>query len=75
MTDQDDVAYSDAIEELETILEEIEGDDVDLDDLAEKVERASALVGICRDKIDNTEMQVKSIIEDLRGEDDGGELE
>lgn len=75
MTDQDDVAYSDAIEELETILEEIEGDDVDLDDLAEKVERASALVGICRDKIDNTEMQVKSIIEDLRGEEDGGESE
>jgi len=68
------VAYSEAIDELETILEEIEDDDVDLDDLADKVERASELVAICRDKIDDTEMQVQSIIDDLRAEDDESAL-
>lgn len=67
---EDEVAYSDAIDELETILDEIEGDDVDLDDLADKVERASELVEICRDKIDDTEMQVQSIIDDLRSEEE-----
>lgn len=67
------VAYSEAIDELETILDEIEGDDVDLDDLADKVERASELVEICRDKIDNTEMQVQSIIDDLRSENEADE--
>lgn len=69
----DEMAYSDAIDELETILDDIEGDDVDLDDLAEKVERASELVEICRDKIDDTEMQVQSIIDDLREEESDDE--
>ena len=71
MTDDEQVSYSNAISELEEILEQIEGDDVDLDDLAVKVERASELVEICRDKIDKTEMQVKTIIDDLR--DDQGD--
>ena len=35
--------YGEAIDELEEILEEIEAEDVDLDDLADKVERARAL--------------------------------
>ena len=71
MTDDEQVSYSNAISELEEILDQIEGDDVDLDDLAVKVERASELVEVCRDKIDKTEMQVKTIIDDLR--DDGGD--
>ena len=71
MTDDEQVSYSNAISELEEILDQIEGDDVDLDDLAVKVERASELVEVCRDKIDKTEMQVKTIIDDLR--DDEGE--
>lgn len=66
----EDVAYSDAIEQLETILDEIEDDEVDLDDLAVKVERASELVSLCRDKIDDTEMQVKTIIDDLQTDDE-----
>jgi len=70
---RDEVAYSDAIEELETILDEIEDDEVDLDDLAVKVERASELVGLCRDKIDDTEMQVKAIIDDLDTDDEDAE--
>lgn len=70
MTDQQP-KYSEAITELEEILEEIEADDVDLDDLAVKVERASELVQLCRDKIDDTEMQVNAIIDDLRDDEEG----
>ena len=62
--------YGDVIEELEEILEEIEAEDVDLDDLADKVERASDLVELCRDKLDRTEVQVQSIIEDLEADEE-----
>ena len=55
--------------ELEDLLEQIDSEDVDLDDLAVKVERASELIRVCRDKIENTEMQVRTIIEDLEGEE------
>lgn len=67
--DVDEVRYADAIEELETILEQIEDEDVDLDDLAVKVERASELVDVCREKIDDTETRVRDIIEELDAEE------
>ena len=62
--------YGEAIDELEDILEEIEAEDVDLDDLADKVERASDLVELCRQKLDRTEVQVQSIIEDLEADEE-----
>jgi exodeoxyribonuclease VII small subunit len=68
----DDPSYSDAIDELESILGEIESDEVDVDDLASKVQRASELVQFCRETIDETEMQIESIIEDLREDDETG---
>lgn len=43
--------YAEAVEELETILREIEDDDVDVDLLAERVTRAAALIEFCRDRI------------------------
>ncbi len=43
--------YADAIEELETILREIEDDDVDVDQLATRVSRAAGLIEFCRDRI------------------------
>lgn len=67
----EEIRYSEAMAELETLLAEIDGDNVDLDDLAVKVQRASRLITVCRDKIENTEMQVKAIIDDLEGSEPG----
>lgn len=43
--------YAAAAAELEQILREIEDDDVDVDVLAVRVERAAGLVAWCRDRI------------------------
>ncbi|QDG49819.1 exodeoxyribonuclease VII small subunit [Persicimonas caeni] len=69
----DEIRYTQAMEELESLLDEIDNDGVDLDELALKVERASKLITVCRDKIENTEMQVKAIIDGLESTqgDDG----
>lgn len=64
-TEETTLSYRLALEELETILDAIENDDVDIDDLAEKVERAAVLLHVCRDKIERTEMQVRRIIDTL----------
>lgn len=61
--------YAEAIQELETILDKIENDEVDLDDLGAKVERAAALIQLCRQKIERTEFQVKKIVESLEGQE------
>ena len=43
--------YSAAVAELESILREIEDDDVDVDLLADRVTRAATLIDYCRDRI------------------------
>ena len=51
-TDVDaDIGYGAALAELETILDEIEDDAVDVDVLAARVKRAAVLLRVCRDRI------------------------
>jgi exodeoxyribonuclease VII small subunit len=57
----DEPSYAAASEELERILAEIESGDVDLDVLAEKVERAAALLATCRQRLAATAAKVKKI--------------
>ena len=64
MTDKN-VPYRDAVAELKTILDRIEGDDVDIDELSEKVERAAELIRLCRGRIEQTEMKVRRVLDDL----------
>jgi len=59
------VRYRDAVEELKAILAGIEGDDVDIDELSEKVERAAELIRLCRGRIERTEMKVRRVLDDL----------
>ena len=58
--------YGEAMEELELILDQIENDEVEIDELAQKVERARALIQSCRSTIERTEMQVREIAEELK---------
>ncbi len=62
---KNETTYSEAIEELEAIVSEIENEDISLDVLSEKVKRASVLIGICRKALHTTEEEVKKILEEL----------
>lgn len=64
-----ELRYAEALAQLEKILSEIEQDEVDLDELGERVERAAHLIQLCRDKIERAEMQVKRIVNTLERED------
>jgi exodeoxyribonuclease VII small subunit len=64
MAELDDVAhlgYAQAMDELETILAELESSDVDVDRLAERVARAAALIELCRARIDIARADVERI--------------
>lgn len=65
---KDNITYSQAIEELEAIVNEIENEDISVDVLSEKVKRASVLIGICRKALHTTEEEVKKILEELNRE-------
>jgi exodeoxyribonuclease VII small subunit len=57
--------YADALRELDGILRELEGSDVDVDRLAERVARASELITLCRDKITTADLQIRQVTADL----------
>lgn len=65
---KDKITYSQAIEELEAIVSEIENEDISVDILSEKVKRASHLIQICKDALHSTEEEVKRILEELNQE-------
>lgn len=70
------IGYADAMRELGEILEELERDDLDLDVLAVRVQRASELIQLCRGRIARAQSDVDRIVTDLEsfapGEADEG---
>lgn len=61
----DELSYSQALGELREILRGIEEEDVDLDELSDKVERAAGLIRACRARIQKAEMSVRAVLDDL----------
>ena len=65
----DTLGYAEAMDELEAILGELEGDQLDVDVLAERVRRASELIKACRSRISRAQADVDQIVTDLEGFD------
>ena len=59
------LTYEAAYSELKEIAAEIESEEVSVDQLAEKVKRASFLIGYCQDKLRTTETEVNKIINQM----------
>ena len=59
------ISYKEAISEIEDILEKIEQEELDVDELADKVKRVSFLLKICKDKLLKTNEQVELILKEM----------
>ncbi len=68
MTDSASPGYAAALDELDAILRELEGSDVDVDHLADRVARASELITLCREKISNAQLKIEEVTADLDSE-------
>lgn len=60
-----DQSYTDAIQELQKILDKLESGDMDVDVLTEEIKRASALLKLCKEKLYKTDVEVKKILDNL----------
>jgi exodeoxyribonuclease VII small subunit len=65
--------YTEAFEELQLIVSEIEEGQITVDELSAKVKRASFLIKICKNKLSSTEEDVNKILKELESKevDDG----
>lgn len=57
--------YTEAYEELQRIVSEIETGEISVDELSEKVKRAALLIRICKNKLTATEEDVSKILKEL----------
>jgi exodeoxyribonuclease VII small subunit len=64
-SDDEAIGYAAALDELDIILRELEGSDVDVDRLADRVARAADLIALCRDRIGNARLRIDEVIADL----------
>ena len=62
--------YNKAMKRLEEILEKIENEEIDVDELSEKVKEAVDLIKMCRDKIKKAELEVKEVVDGFAEEKD-----
>mgnify|MGYP001060506548 CR=1 FL=1 len=57
--------YAAALNELDAILRELEGSDVDVDHLADRVARAAELITLCRTKISDAQLRIEQVTAEL----------
>ena len=59
------IGYAEAQRELDAILAELERSDVDVDRLAERVQRAAELIRICRERIGSARLHIEQVVAEL----------
>ncbi len=59
------ITYSQALTELETIVAEIESEEIDVDAVAEKMKRAAFLIKFCRSRLKDTGDEVKKVLAEI----------
>jgi len=65
MSKEKKISYQEAITELETIVREIERESIPVDELADKVKRATELISVCRVRLKTTEADVQKILNEI----------
>lgn len=60
------INYSEALNELEDILDQIENEKLDVDELLDKVKRAARLIEVCKTKLQGVESEVDKILSKMK---------
>ena len=64
------LTYQQALDELTDIVAQLESESISIDELAEKVKRASDLIYYCQSRLNATDKEVKKIISQLEKNSD-----
>ena len=56
--------YEAAYAELQGIVRQMEGEEMDIDQMAEAVKRAQVLIQLCKDKLTKTDAEIRKILAD-----------
>ncbi len=62
---KENLTYTEAFEQLQQIVKQMENADITVDDLAENIKTATQLIKICKEKLTKTEEEVNKTIAEL----------
>lgn len=65
-----EIKYSKAVKRLDEILQKIESEEIDVDELADRVKEAVGLIKSCKDRIEKAELEVTKVVEDFAADGD-----
>ena len=57
-----EIKYEAALAELQTIVNKMENDEIDIDQMSEQLKRAQELIKLCKDKLTKTDEEIKKIL-------------
>ena len=60
---ENNTSYTEAMAQIEQILDKVRTEQMSVDDLAAEVKRATELISLCREKLYKAEEEVKKILE------------
>ncbi len=59
------ISYSESIRQIEEILKKIENEELDVDELSDKVKKAADLLKLCKSKLHDTEAEIQKILDEM----------
>ena len=59
---KEEIKYEAAFAELQSIVTNMENDELDIDQLSKQLKRAQELIKLCKDKLTKTDEEIKKIL-------------
>ena len=59
---KENITYTEAFDELQQIVQEMENADISVDELSDKIKRCTMLIKLCKDKLTKTEAEIAKIM-------------
>jgi len=61
-----EITYTEAFEKLQTVVQELEGAEISIDELSDKIRYAKELLEICQTKLNKVEEDVDEILAEMK---------
>ncbi|BCS84388.1 exodeoxyribonuclease VII small subunit [Prevotella herbatica] len=60
---KEEFKYEEAVRQLESIVEKLENDELDIDSMSDNLKKAQKLIKLCKDKLTKTDDEINKILE------------
>lgn len=62
---KEEIKYEEALDRLESIVKQMENDELDIDVMGEQLKQAQKLIKLCKDKLTKADNEIKRILEKI----------